>query len=102
MSSNICEESNKGSFFYDEDSQLSFYAVDFRFDEYKKYRQFVHENTNESEIIVFSHEWLLYVPVRRNIVSYTKHFISRSFIKSNIKNFCKFITSSESEFVTEF
>lgn len=51
-------------------SGIYFFSTDFRFDDYKNFDFVFTKNRDEHEIIVFTHEWLLNVPLRKNIFSY--------------------------------
>lgn len=86
----------------DSSNKISFYATDFRFDDYKDFSNFFNDNKNEKEIVVFTHEWLLFFPMRRNLLAYFKELYRAKRIKRNInKCFYQLVTDGY-VFTTEF
>lgn len=81
---------------------LYFHETDFRFDDYKNFEKLFSENVDEKEMIVFTHEWLLYVPTRKNIIKYFEALRESKKIKSNIETFFLYCLEKKLMFVSEF
>ncbi len=81
---------------------LYFYETDFRFDDYKNYETLFLENAGEEQLIVFTHEWLLYVPLGKNIVKYLDSLKQSKKVKSNIDAFFTYCLDNDSMYVYEF
>lgn len=82
--------------------ELTFYETDFRFDDYENFEKLCLENLDEKELIVFTHEWLLYVPFRRNILKYLNILLQSRKVKRNIDFFLKYCIMNDYIFVTDF
>lgn len=112
----LCADSNtRDSYFLDEiqkqelnrtekiDSDgVTFIKTDFRFDDTENFKTLFEENKNEDEIVVFTHEWLLQVPFRKNLVKYFELLQKSNVVKKNIKEFCKYFEKNGAEYVFEF
>lgn len=83
-------------------SGIYFFSTDFRFDDYKDFNFVFTKNQNEDEIIVFTHEWLLNVPLRKNIFLYLANIYRRSQIIKNIEAFFSWCSSQNYKYVTDF
>lgn len=95
-------ELNSREVYADSGTGIEFYSTDFRFDDYRDFRRLWKENEGESEVIVFTHEWLLNVPMRRNVLRYIQFLCKRFFVKRNISTFLHSLKTGECEYVTEF
>lgn len=81
---------------------LYFYETDFRFDDYKNYETLFLENVGEKQLIVFTHEWLLYVPLGKNIIKYLDSLKQSKKVKSNIDAFFTYCLDNDLMYVYEF
>lgn len=81
---------------------LYFFETDFRFDDYQNFETLLLENKNDKELIVFTHEWLLYLPRRKNIIKYLSSLKESKIIKSNIENFLVYCLREKRIFVSDF
>lgn len=81
---------------------LSLYETDFRFDDYKNFEKLFSENVDEKEMIVFTHEWLLHVPIRKNIVKWFDSLLKSIRVKSNIDFFFTYYLNNDKKYVYEF
>lgn len=81
---------------------LVFAKTDFRFDDTKNFKELFLENKDESEVVVFTHEWLLEPAKRKNIFKYSLQFLNSRKIKCNINKFFKYYTDKGCEYVFEF
>lgn len=93
-------ELNKNELLFADD--LIFVKTDFRFDDVKNFRRLFYENKDESEIVVFTHEWLLEPAMRKNVFKYFLQFLNSRKIKSNINKFLKYYADKNCEYVFEF
>ena len=112
----LCADSNvRNSYFLNETQKkelndtekinvdgLSFIKTDFRFDNIENFKTFFKENQNEDEIVVFTHEWLLRIPFRKNLVKYFLQVHKSDTVKKNINEFCKFFEKGDAEYVFSF
>lgn len=83
-------------------SGIYFFTTDFRFDDFKNFDFVFTKNRDEHEIIVFTHEWLLNVPLRKNIFLYLANIYRRSQVIKNIENFFSWCSSQNYKYVTDF
>ena len=81
---------------------IYFFLTDFRFDDFKKFDLYFAQNKGESELIVFTHEWVLNVPLRKNIFLYLTNIYRRSQVIKNIETFFSWCSSQNYEYVTDF
>lgn len=81
---------------------LAFIKTDLRFDDTKKFKKLFLENKDESEVVVFTHEWLLEPAMRKNVFKYFLQFLNSRKIKCNINKFFKYYTDKNCEYVFEF
>lgn len=95
-------ELNSVEMYVDGNTGIEFYSTDFRFDDCKNFKRLCKENMGESEVVVFTHEWLLNVPVRRNLFRYIQFLCKRFFVKRNISVFLHSFETKECEYVTDF
>lgn len=79
---------NDRELYVDWSTGIEFYSTDFRFDDCKNFKRLCKENMGESEVVVFTHEWLLNVPVRRNVAKYVVAKWYQYRIWHNINRFC--------------
>lgn len=94
-------ELNNRELYADDSTGIEFYSTDFRFDDYRNFRRLCKENMGEGEVVVFTHEWLLNVPMRRNVFRYVQFLCKRFFVKRNISVFLHSLESGEFEYVVE-
>ena len=100
LSNSEIAELNKHEFYFDSVNDIEFYTTDFRFDDYRNFKEFWEENKNESEICVFTHEWILHVPFRKNIVEFIVAKYRQFMVRKNISKFCKKVCDMKVTFVT--
>ncbi|WP_294015803.1 hypothetical protein [uncultured Treponema sp.] len=81
---------------------LAFVKTDFRFDDIKNFKKLFSENKDESEVVVFTHEWLLEPARRRNALRYFLQLLNSRKIKCNIDKFFKYYKDKNCEYVFEF
>ena len=112
----LCADSNERNSYFLDDTQnqevnriekinvdgLIFIKTDFRFDDTENFKTFFEENQNENEVIVFTHEWLLEVPFRKNLIKYFLQVRKSKNVKNNIHEFWKFFEKKDAEYVFEF
>lgn len=112
----LCADSNNRSSYYLDEIQITelnknellfvgdlvFIKTDFRFDDTKNFKKLFLENKNESEVVVFTHEWLLEPAMRKNVFKYFLQFLNSKKIKSNINKFFKYFKDKNCEYVFEF
>lgn len=79
------EELNENRYFYDNDLALSFIPTSFRFDDLGKLNYNSKVNFGKSVVIVFTHEWLLNIVLRKNILIYIKLLCKSIRVKCTIK-----------------
>ncbi|WP_296025153.1 hypothetical protein [uncultured Treponema sp.] len=109
------DSSNRDSYYLDEIQKtelnknellladdLIFVKTDFRFDDVKNFRRLFYENKDESEVVVFTHEWLLEPAMRKNVFKCFLQFLNSRKIKCNINKFFKYYTDKDCEYVFEF
>lgn len=83
-------------------SGIYFFTTDFRFDDFKNFDQCFGRNKGEHELVVFTHEWILNVPLRKNIFLYLANIYRRSQVIKNIETFFSWCSSQNYEYVTDF
>ena len=83
-------------------SGIYFFTTDFRFDDFKKFDLYFGRNKGEPELVVFTHEWILNVPLRKNIFLYLANIYRRSQIIKNIEIFFSWCSSQNYKYVTDF
>lgn len=93
-------ELNKNELLFADD--LIFVKTDFRFDDVKNFRRLFYENKDESEVVVFTHEWLLEPAKRKNVFKYFLQLLNSRKIKFNINRFFEYYTGKDCEYVFEF
>lgn len=81
---------------------LTFVKTDFRFDDIKNFKKLFLENKDESEVVVFTHEWLLEPARRKDVFKYFLQFLNSRKIKRNINKFFKYCKDKNCECVFEF
>ncbi len=81
---------------------LTFVKTDFRFDDTKNFMELFSENKDESEVVVFTHEWLLEPAKQKNVFRYFLQFLNSRKIKCNIDKFIKYYSNKKWEYVFEF
>ncbi len=81
---------------------LTFVKTDFRFDDTKNFKKLFLENKDESEVVVFTHEWLLEPAMRKNVFKYFLLFLNSRKIKCDINKFFKYYKDKNCEYVFEF
>lgn len=70
--------------YHDTINNIKFYVTDFRFDNPKDVPYLYGLNSNETEIICFTHEWLLSIPYRKNLILYLFSVAKSISIKTKI------------------
>lgn len=100
LDENQKQELNRTEKIYFDD--LTFIKTDFRFDDVENFKNLFEENKNEDEVVVFTHEWLLQVPVRKNLVKYFEQARKSNAVRKNINVFCQFYEKTDAEYVFEF
>ena len=93
-------ELNKNEFLLADN--LAFVKTDFRFDDTRNFRELFSENKDESEVVVFTHEWLLEPARRKNALRYFLQLLNSRKIKCNIDKFFKYYKDKNCEYVFEF
>lgn len=86
----------------DSSNSIDFYVTDFRFDDYKEFPNLLNENDREKEIVVFTHEWLLFFPMRKNLLAYFQKIYKAKRIKENINDCFEHLMKEGYVFTTEF
>ncbi len=81
---------------------LTFVKTDFRFDDTKNFMELFSENKDESEVVVFTHEWLLEPAKQKNVFRYFLQLLNSRKIKCNIDKFIKYYSNKKWEYVFEF
>ena len=81
---------------------LTFVKTDFRFDDTENFRKLFFENKDESEVVVFTHEWLLEPARRKNVLKYFLQLLNSRKIKCNVDKFLKYYKDKNCEYVFEF
>lgn len=79
---------------------INFYSTDFRFDNYKNFKSLFSQNKGENELVVFTHEWLLNPPVRKNFFMYFISLYKKWRVKKNINTFMTYCIKENYEFVS--
>lgn len=110
----LCADSNSRDSYYLSGTQrlnknellfadnLLFVKTDFRFDDVKNFKRLFYENKDESEVVVFTHEWLLEPATRKNVFKHFLQLLNSRKIKCNINKFFKYYTDKDCEYVFEF
>lgn len=81
---------------------FTFIKVDFRFDNIKNFKPLFNENKDEEEVVVFTHEWLLQIPHRKNLIKHFVQIAKSHLVKRNINKFCSFYKERNSNYIFEF
>ena len=81
---------------------MTFVKTDFRFDDTENFRKLFFENKDESEVVVFTHEWLLEPARRKNVLKYFLQLLNSRKIKCNVDKFLKYYKDKNCEYVFEF
>lgn len=79
-----------------------FIKTDFRFDNIKSFKPLFNENKEEEEVVVFTHEWLLQILHRKNLIKYFVQIAKSYLVKRNINKFCSFYKERNSDYIFEF
>lgn len=82
--------------------EFSFLKTDFRFDDWSNYRKLYELNKHEDELIVFTHEWIVNPPLRRNFILYFFSVCRKWIIERNINDFFTRLSKTDCVYVSEF
>ena len=86
---------------FDEDTGIRFYKTDFRLDNPKYFKSLFSQNKDESEIVFFTHEWLLQLRPRKNVFAWVSGIFLRRKIFSNLKKICEYAKEANLNFVND-
>lgn len=85
--------------YYDEINNLWFYVTDFRFDNAEKVSYLYDLNRYENEIFCFTHEWILSIEFKKNIVKYCLALINSKKVKNIINYVLQQYVNDEYQFI---
>lgn len=94
------QELNETEFIYTE--EFDFIKTDFRFDDWTNYKNLFGQNKDEAELVVFTHEWILNPPLRRNFILYFFSVCRKWIIERNINDFFTRLSKTDCVYVSEF
>ena len=83
---------------FDTETAIHFYKTDFRLDNPFQFKRLFAQNKDEREIVFFTHEWLLQVRPRRNVILWAWALIKRQMIFSHLEKVCAYAKKENLKF----
>lgn len=101
LSKDAFSEINKNESFFDMTNNIAFVKTDIRFDDYEKFDLLLKQNHGEKDLVVFTHEWLLFFNMRKNVLAYARQCYTNFKIRKNMERFFKKCLSDGYQFTNE-
>lgn len=95
------EQLNQYESYFDENLNLMFVKTDFRFDDPNKVPAKIIENEDDEFLVVFTHEWILSYPLRKNLFILGKQIYRSFLVKKSINDFYSNLNSYKSKFAQD-